>query len=261
MATRAIIYVRVSTTRQGDARLGHVSLEAQEARCVEWARAQNIPYTVYRESVSAKTMKKQKVLNTITKKYLQRGDVLVMYSISRFSRNLADAMILMSQIRKVGAQVYFVAEGQSYDNHRGCMAINMGLVNAEFESREIGFRVRASLEMRRARGDFMGSTSPFGYKCVRLDTGKRVLVIEQAEAQIVMRILEMFEGRDIAFRMNRMRLDRRITSVYSRIAQALNAEGLQYRAGVWTPERVKRSLKNAQQVREQLYNPRARVGH
>lgn len=245
----AFIYIRVSTKIQSDFMKGHVSMDAQEDACVKWAQANGYVYQIYREAVSARKMTKQTYLNKI-KKQLRENDILVVYSVSRFSRNMIDAMDMLRHISNVSAKFFSVSEGFDYSTHQGKQMIHMSLASSQFESDEISARVRRSLAIRRARGDFIGKPS-FGWRCERLSDGKRIRVINRDEAYLAVRIMDMADGVDLAFGMGVLQIHNSAT-LNDRIATQLNQEGLTYCGKSWTAERVKYVQRDAVELRNLL---------
>lgn len=244
----AFIYIRVSTKKQSDFMKGHVSMDAQEETCVNWAKANGYEYDIYRETVSARRMEKQRELAYI-KRNLCKGDTLVVYNVSRFSRNMMNAMATLRVISNIGANFHSVSEGFDYSTHQGRQMIHMSLAGSQFESEEISARVRRSLAMRRERGDFIGKAT-FGWRCERLHDGRRVRVLDRDEALLAVRIMDMNDGVDLEFGMQVLGIGQ--TSLKARIATQLNQEGTTCRGKPWTAELVKRVLRNANELRNVL---------
>jgi site-specific DNA recombinase len=203
MSNSAIIYCRVSSVAQTTGP-GHVSLANQESECREYCGGNFIPVMhVVSEVSSARSTDGQPALQKIVRT-IQPDQVLVFYSISRFSRNTLQGLTLIKKIQQKGAKVYSVTENCSYENSSDINLFNITLVAAETESHLISDRVRASVRFRRKRGDYFGK-APFGQEVFRTDTGIRKIKQNPSEQKVIRIIragLAKWSPTEVARRLN-----------------------------------------------------------
>jgi DNA invertase Pin-like site-specific DNA recombinase len=116
-----------------------------------------------------------------------RVDVVVVYKIDRLSRSLMDFSKLVEVFDAHG--VTFVSITQSFNTttSMGRLTLNILLSFAQFEREVIGERIRDKFAASRARGMWMGGKVPLGY-----DVTDRKLVINEAEAETVRRVFDLF---------------------------------------------------------------------
>jgi len=114
-------------------------------------------------------------------------DVVVVYKIDRLSRALMDFSKLVEVFDAHG--VTFVSVTQSFNTttSMGRLTLNILLSFAQFEREVIGERIRDKFAASRKRGLWMGGRVPLGY-----DVRDRKLVINEAEAAVVVRVFEGF---------------------------------------------------------------------
>lgn len=177
---RAYIYCRTSK-RNSDR---EVSLFDQEKYCLDFAKRNKINIVgVFRDNgLSAKDMKNQHSLNLICNK-IKKGECILFYDISRFSRNMAQAVGCLEKIQKVGAIAHSCSEGLTW-NHvpTSRNLFRQNLSTAQLHSEIIAEKVKSSIAFRRERGDHMGYI-PYGYKTEMVD-GRRQLVRNETEVKI-----------------------------------------------------------------------------
>jgi hypothetical protein len=152
---KGYIYCRTSK-RSGDR---GVSLYVQEQQCLDFAKKNNINIVgCHRDDgVSARnSIKKQRGLLHIKEK-IQKGDILIFYEISRFSRCIDDAIELLEYLRNtVGAVVYSVSDKCVWDNNES-NRLNF-VKNLEFSkhfSDMTSKKVKDAINFKRSRGDYM----------------------------------------------------------------------------------------------------------
>ena len=114
-------------------------------------------------------------------------DVVVVYKIDRLSRSLMDFSKLVEVFDRNG--VTFVSVTQSFNTttSMGRLTLNILLSFAQFEREVIGERIRDKVAASRKRGIWMGGYVPLGY-----DVQDRKLLVNDAEAASVRRIVERF---------------------------------------------------------------------
>ena len=137
-------------------------------------------------------------------------DLIVTKSVSRFARNTADCLSLVSALRDAGVIVYFEREKLYTDSQESDFLLPILASLAEDESRTLSDNSRWSVLRRYQNGTFRLSKAPYGYD---LENGQPV--INDAEAAVIRRIFAcLLQGEGT-----------------SKIAQDLNAEGIPCKRG------------------------------
>ena len=181
----AVIFCRVSSI--GQTGFGHVSLEVQEAKGVACAVLFKLKImSVIKIVESAYTLKKNKrsTIHSLIGKY--SGKNIILYNVSRFSRNEAQGRELLDYALKRNTRLFFTEEGLIWDRHNlhNRQAILRKLMLAHEESRAIAARVSAALFLRKQQGFHTGGKPKYGYKVVEADGGKKA-VPEQREQAVI----------------------------------------------------------------------------
>lgn len=204
LSRRAYIYCRTSC-RNAER---EVSLYDQEKYCLEFAKKNNINIIgVYRDNgVSAKNMKNQFALNFICKQ-IEKGDCILFYDVSRFSRSMLQALERLEYLRNnIGAIVHACHDGLTWNaiaSNRNSFRQNLS--HSQLQSETISEKVISAIEYRRERGDHIGYV-PFGYKTELID-GSRKLVHNKSE-QLIIRAIIDFAMDIITERLNKLKISK-----------------------------------------------------
>ncbi len=185
LPSRAYIYCRTSKSNKMGVSLGY-----QEEVCRQYAKKNNISIVacICDDGISARNMKQQegllKIINDIKK-----GEYILFYKISRFSRSTDQALDVLEKLRNdIGAIAHSVYDNIAWDN----MTTNRDKFTQILEKAH-DFSVQLSEDMKnikqyqRDRGYYIGNP-PYGYNTQYID-GVRKLVINPDELLI---IKEMF---------------------------------------------------------------------
>jgi len=187
LSRRAYIYCR--TSRRNAER--EVSLCDQEKYCLEFAKTHNINIIgVYRDNgVSAKDMKNQFALNFICDR-IKRGECIMFYDVSRFSRSMMQALDKLEHLRNnVGAIVHACHDGLTWcDVATSRNSFRQNLSNSQLHSEVISEKVRSAIDYRRERGDHIGYI-PYGYKTELIDDVRK-LVKNNTEQNVIRAIID-----------------------------------------------------------------------
>lgn len=178
----AIIFCRVSSIRQTG--LMHISFEVQEQKGNNCANFFNLKvYSIIKVVESAYDGKKCTLKTLINK---NKGKNIIIYNITRFSRNKNHGLSLLYHALKNNVRLFFVDEGIIWDkdNQDNIKLLEKKLEYAEEESRQIGKRVKDALEEKKRRGYFTGGIPKYGYKTVAYPEGKK-LVPEEYEQEVI----------------------------------------------------------------------------
>ena len=155
---------------------------------------------------------------------MRKIDRIITKSISRFARNVKEALEYVRKLKILGVGVQFEKEGIYTLSMGDEMLLNTFAAIAEEESVEIAIRLRNANRKRMADGDFIDGYAPYGFRLI-----DRKLVRYEPEALIIERIFSAYlSGR----------------STYE-IARMLNEDGIPSRENsVWRSTSIKYILKN-----------------
>jgi DNA invertase Pin-like site-specific DNA recombinase len=158
---KAVIYVRVSTAEQVE----NFSLETQRRACADYCKREGIEIdTVFaEEGESAKTADRpelKRLLNHCQKRRKEIGYVVV-YDVSRFSRNTLDHMLLRATLKKLGISLR--AATQQFDDSSTGELVEFLLSGlAHFDNRQRADRTVAGMRAAVEKGRWVHQP-PLGY--------------------------------------------------------------------------------------------------
>ena len=151
-------------------------------------------------------------------------DRIITKSVSRFARNVKEALEYVRKLKILGIGVQFEKEGIYTLSMGDEMLLNTFAAIAEEESVGTSVRLRYANRKRMAAGDFLDGNAPYGFRMT-----DRVLVEFTPEADIVRRIF----GEYLAGRSTR------------EIERSLNADGIPSPEGkTWSAGAIRFILKN-----------------
>ena len=153
-------YVRVSTEQQ--VRDG-VSLEAQTARIHAYADSLGIEVKqVFQDAGYSGSRVDTRPGLLAAMAALNKGDILVAYSLSRLARNTRDAINLAEKVGQLGAHLASLMERWDTTGASGALMFRLLASLAEFERDLTSERTKAALRHKRLTGFVYGHV-PFGY--------------------------------------------------------------------------------------------------
>lgn len=196
MGTRAIVYVRVSTTRQADHDLSIPDqLSHAERYCAE--RGYEIVTRYIDPGASARDDNRpefQRMLADI-KAGIVNADLLLVHSLSRFFRDSFGLAFYCRELAKYGVRVISATQEMS-DDANGALMRNVLSAFDEYTSLETAKHVTRSMLENARRGYWNGAIPPFGYQTVTVERhgnkDKKKLQIEPKEAEIVKLIFRLY---------------------------------------------------------------------
>jgi DNA invertase Pin-like site-specific DNA recombinase len=188
-ATSAVLYTRVSTTKQAEE---GVSLEAQEARLRSWAAGQGIEVAgVHVDAgLSGGRADNRPGLQAALADVCKRRGVLVVYSLSRVARSTRDALAIAERLEKAGADLVSLSEAIDTTSAAGKMVFRMLAVLAEFERVLISERTLSAMDHLRRQGRKVSGNIPFGFD----ETEGGRLVPNEREQEVLALIRKMRDG-------------------------------------------------------------------
>ena len=169
------------------------SLQAQREACEAFIKSQagegwQLIKTAYDDGgFSGGTMERPALQQLLAHIRERRVDTIVVYKVDRLTRSLADFAKMVELFDAHG--VSFVAVTQQFNTttSMGRLTLNVLLSFAQFEREVTGERIRDKIAASKAKGLWMGGTTPLGY-----DVRQRQLVINQAEAATVRLIYQLY---------------------------------------------------------------------
>lgn len=180
---RAIGYTRVSTQGQADE---GISLHAQAEKIRQWCSFHGYALSqIFQDTVSGKSAENRKGLRAALAT-VRRGEVLVVFSLSRLSRSLHDLLNITALLDKKKVDLSSLTEKIDTTSAYGRAFFQISGVFAELERNLIADRTRAALSYKRAQGQKTGGRhTEYGRD---VDPASGLLVDNQAEQQIIQKI-------------------------------------------------------------------------
>jgi DNA invertase Pin-like site-specific DNA recombinase len=189
--TNAIIYCRVSTKNQTFG----TSIDSQKTYCQDYCSQNNLNIkSIIIESKSAKSMNTQKQLNIFIG--ANKNINLVVYEPTRLSRNLKDFIQFNDNCNKQNIKVHCVNDCLVSSNNLDFKEILSRIVDGEIESKNIGIRVKRSINYRKLKGTYKSSIPTYGIKYIK-SNGKIQTVPNTEEHKIIDLIQKLYWGSEI----------------------------------------------------------------
>ena len=192
---RCAIYTRKSS--EEGLEQGFNSLDAQREACEAFIKSQQhegwklVPAFYDDGGYSGGNLERpalKQLLNDIDQKKI---NVVVVYKVDRLTRSLADFAKIVEQFDAKGISFVSVTQQFNTTSSMGRLTLNVLLSFAQFEREVTGERIRDKIAASKAKGMWMGGTPPMGYKPGG-EANKRTLIIDQAEASVVLHIFERY---------------------------------------------------------------------
>lgn len=184
---RVGIYVRRSTNDEHQP----YSIEAQDTRLGAYIDSQPGWRLVKRfhDDASGASTQRPSLTTAMTAARAGVIDVLLVYRVDRFSRNLRDMVTLLDELDQAGVVFRSATEPFDTSTPMGRMLVQMLGMFAQFERDTIIDRVIAGMERKAAKGKWKGGRRPFGYL---LDKTTHTLTPHTPEAAIVRLIFDLY---------------------------------------------------------------------
>ncbi len=218
-------YVRRSTDDEHQP----YSIEAQDTRLAAYIGSQPDWRLVARfpDDASGATTERDGLQRALAVARAGLIDVLLVYRVDRFSRNLWDMVMLLDELDQAGVVFRSATEPFDTSTPMGRMLVQMLGMFAQFERDTIIDRVIAGMERKHAKGKWKGGKRPFGYQ---VDKTTHTLVVDEHEAVIVRLIFDLYTKDRLGSRA---------------IAKVLNDRGHRTSSGgKWSGYQVIRALNN-----------------
>ncbi|GHF13903.1 hypothetical protein GCM10017044_04990 [Kordiimonas sediminis] len=193
---RVALYARVSTKRQAD---GDISIPDQLSQMERYAASKGweVIASYTDRGVSGRTDNRPEfqrmVRDAISPE--QPFDCILVHSLSRYSRDLADSLSYEKKLEAAGVELISITQEFSNDGSGNLMRKVTSLFD-EHNSLETAKHVSRSMVENARQGFWNGSQPPFGYRTftaeVRGAKHKKKLEIEPKEAEIVKLIFRLY---------------------------------------------------------------------
>ena len=161
--TRAVAYLRVSTSKQAEA---GVSLAAQKAKVEAYASLYDLDLVAVEvDAASAKTLDRPALASALARLNDGTADALIVVKLDRLTRSVRDLDTLISRYfgRQNGPALMSVGEQIDTRSAAGRLVLNVLASVSQWEREAIGERTATALAHKKARGERVGQI-PFGYR-------------------------------------------------------------------------------------------------
>lgn len=241
---RAVFYRRVSTDKQD------LSLEAQETRALRYLEFRELPLgegcTFGDDATSGRTPFAQRKGGAALLRFLSREAAagrpvtdLVCVKLDRLGRKARDVLALAEQLTAQGVVLHFAdcgGDAISTGGTNGKLFLGMLALIAEWEADTIRDRTREAIDEKRARGEALGGTEPYGWRHEPSPDGR----LSKTSGLPVMLPVKVPEEQAVIARMKAMAA---AGDNASQIARALNRDGIPTKnLGRWDWSRVTKVL-------------------
>ncbi|WP_416234484.1 recombinase family protein [Lentzea sp. NEAU-D7] len=205
------------------------SIEAQDTRLEAYVQSQPGWKIVkkFKDDASGKNTDRPDLQKAMQWAKANMIDVLLVYRVDRFSRNLRDTVTLLDELESVGVAFRSATEPFDTSTPVGRMMLQLLSMFAQFERDLIVDRVTAGMEKKAEAGEWKGGYTPPGYA---KDPATHKLVVDEAEAVVIRLMFDLYTKDRIGSRS---------------IANELNERGYRTRSGgLWAFKRVLTILEN-----------------
>lgn len=182
------IYIRISSKGQNNPEFGRVGMDTQNGTILDFCKANNLYVKSCVTEIGSAYHTKTPLLDKLIDQIKKSVPILV-YSFSRFSRNVEDCKKKIKAIHEKNSWVWSVTDKMT---SKDSAFINL-VKAAENESRLLGRRMIDSYSRVIAQGGFTGRKKPFGYNIIRDHNGIRILKENSLEQKIIKKIKEFAE--------------------------------------------------------------------
>lgn len=223
------VRVGIYTRRSTDDENQPYTLEAQDTRLEAYVQSQPGWKIVkkFSDDASGKNTDRPGLKKAMQWARSNMIDVLLVYRVDRFSRNLRDTVTLLDELESVGVAFRSATEPFDTSTPVGRMMLQLLSMFAQFERDLIVDRVTAGMEKKAEAGQWKGGYAPPGYM---MDPVTHKLVVVEAEATVIRLMFDLYTKDRLGSRA---------------IANELNERGYRTRSGgLWAFKRILTILEN-----------------
>lgn len=188
ITSSSIIYTRCSTPNQNNPQYNSSSIDSQLFMCTEFCKDNNFKILDHKTEIcSGRHSKNQKVLLNLINNNSKIN--LIIFDISRFSRNIIDGMKMIEECLKNNIIIYSVKDNIIVKDNKQLNQFTISLMNAQNESDAISFRVSQSIKYRKSLGGHIGKDY-YGYNLIKENNIKKLIINneEQVVVQLILRL-------------------------------------------------------------------------
>ena len=195
----AAIYARVSSEQQREEN----TIASQTAALIEFAKSHDLEvpaeWVFEDEGYSGATLERpglERVRDLAAEGQIQ---VVLAYSPDRLSRKYAYQILLMEEFARQGVETVFVKSPQGDSAEDQLLVQFQGMI-AEYERAQILERSRRGKRHRAHAGEIsVMSNAPYGYRYIhKSDQTPAAYIVDEAEADVVRRVYEMYTGQGLS---------------------------------------------------------------
>lgn len=186
------------------------------------------------DGISGRSIQKREDFNRLISDCIKgKIDRVLTKSVSRFARNTVDCLDTVRLLASYGVSIFFEKENIDTATMSSEILLAMSSVQAQDESVSLSNNMRWSYQERMKKGNFIGTSSTYGYILIDCATA----IINESEAQII-----------------RMMKDLYLSGWgFQKIADYLNENGIRTRLGrIWTAIKIRDILTNERYVGDAL---------
>ena len=186
---KAIIYARVSTTKQADDELP-IESQVEQGHKKAVAIGADVLRVFTDGGVSGRTDRRPAFIEAVQYCKIYEVDYFICWNTPRFARNKLDAALYKHELQKGGTRVVYA--GIEIDNRTdaGWLLESFSEVMDEYNSRQVSADTKRSMVKNARDGHFNGGRVPLGYETAPNGKRKRV-VVNESEAGMVREIFRM----------------------------------------------------------------------
>ena len=225
MSKKVGVYVRVSTEEQ--AKEG-ISIDAQIERCNAFCKARgwDAP-TIYTDAgFSAGSTKRPALRNLLDDAENKKFEVLLVYKIDRFSRNLKDLISILDELKSKGINFTSVTEQIDTTTAMGEAFFQIIGVFAQLERGMVKERVEMAFDKKINSGEIL-NRAPMGYFYK-----KSRLFVNNEEANKVKEIFKMW-GAGVHYKIIASKFNLPISTLYEMIKNPTYVGKVKYRGKLY----------------------------
>ncbi len=193
---KAFAYLRVSTLRQVEE---GESLDAQLSAIERYANYEGIEIIkVFRdEGASGKSIAGRAQFSKMLREIEDGADVdyVIVFKLSRFGRNVVDAMVSLKTIQDHGANLICTEDKLNSGDTKDKLMFTVMAAFAEMERENILVQTMAGRKQKASDGMWNGAQAPFGYRIKKVSNGS-ILEVNEEEAEIIRLIFKMYVSED-----------------------------------------------------------------
>jgi DNA invertase Pin-like site-specific DNA recombinase len=188
IATRAIIYTRVSTDDQKE---NGFSLQDQEARLRKYCQQNGIDIIQhYQDDHSAKNFNRpafQQFLAELKAKTI-KPDLFLCVRPDRFSRNMMESLNMLQTLQKYGVKLQTLENHTDLNSPEALIPFMLNMLLPQVDNERRGLNTKSGMRQAAREGRWVWR-APIGYKN---DTIHKSIVVDKAVAPLVVEAFELY---------------------------------------------------------------------